>query len=53
MNNVFLYFDPFPSEGIHEEDQQWFFNFSGETSAMESSPEIFARLAFWRDLLEG
>ena len=39
--------------GVEEEDQQWFFNFSGQDSAMDSSQQIFSRLMFWRDLLEG
>merc|ERR1712062_30203 len=40
------------SEGVQEEDQQWYFNFSGENSAMDSSPEIFNRLKYWDNLLQ-
>merc|ERR550525_43318 len=37
--------------GVQEEDQQWFFNFSGENSAMDSSQQIFSRLIFWDNIL--
>ena len=36
--------------GVQEEDQQWFFNFSGEDSAMDSSQELFSRLMFWDNI---
>ena len=40
------------SEKIQEETQQWFFNFAGEDSAMDSSSEIFTRLTFWDNIME-
>ena len=39
------------SGGVEEENQQWFFNFSGEDSAMDSSQQIFSRLIFWDNIL--
>ena len=39
------------SERIQEETQQWFFNFAGDNSAMDSSSEILERLTFWQHLL--
>jgi len=40
------------SEKIQEETQQWFFNFSGNNSAMDSSSEIFSRLTFWDNIMD-
>ena len=40
------------TERIQEDTQQWFFNFSGEDSAMSGSSEILERLAFWQSLME-
>ena len=40
------------SEKIQEETQQWFFNFAGEDSAMDSSSEIFTRLTFWDNIMD-
>ena len=40
------------SEQIQEETQQWFFNFSGDSSAMDSSSEIFSRLTFWDNIMD-
>ena len=39
------------TERIQEDGQQWFFNFSGFNSAMDSSSEILERLTFWKHLL--
>jgi len=39
-------------EQIQEETQQWFFNFSGDSSAMDSSSEIFTRLTFWDNIMD-
>ena len=39
------------TERIQEESQQWFFNFSGFNSAMDSSSQLLERLTFWKHLL--
>ena len=40
------------TERIQEDTKQWFFNFSGEDSAMAESREIWERLAFWHNLMD-
>ena len=36
---------------IEDEDNKWYFNISGSTSAMDSSQEIFNRFKIWDEVL--
>ena len=39
------------SERIQEASQQWYFNFAGANSSMDSSRELFERLTVWDNIM--